>query len=362
VDPDPARARPQRRRSELASTDYRRATIGYLNASGYEVNVASPGGHINASEYDKFGNQVRELSARNRALALGGSGEATAELTALGISGLAAAERAQLLSDLSIYDDEGTRLVEQLGPVHRIGLEKPVMRAGVTLAAAGTEVVARSRTVNEYDAGRPTDGTAVLKNQVTKVTIGAQLREHPELLVETRVSTTESRGRTCRFPSCWQARLRPGLSPSVRRSATRIAGGQYWNGGDLLVGQVLPVQAARAARRTAGYDFIWGHDQVDTEVVLGLGQVVVDDLEPVHGRHDGCAWPDEVGLLQQSNLDVGVAGALAEADARAVDRDTAADDEVHRPQLVHGDLARCGCSNVAGCGFGWWHGEGGGIE
>ena len=153
--------------------------------------MASPGGHINASEYDKFGNQVRELSARNRALALGGSGEATAELTALGISGLAAAERAQLLSDLSIYDDEGTRLVEQLGPVHRIGLEKPVMRAGVTLAAAGTEVVARSRTVNEYDAGRPTDGTAVLKNQVTKVTIGAQLREHPELLVETRVSTTE---------------------------------------------------------------------------------------------------------------------------------------------------------------------------
>jgi len=177
--------------SELGSGDYRRATIGYLNASGQEVNVASPGGHISATEFDTFGNQVRDLSASNRALALGGSDGAKTELDALGISGLASAERAHLLSDVSVFDEDGIRQLEQLGPLRRIGLERPVVQAGVSIAAAGTEVAARSRTVHEYDTGRPTDGTAVVKNQVTKVTAGAQLREYPDVQAEVRVSTTE---------------------------------------------------------------------------------------------------------------------------------------------------------------------------
>ncbi|GAA3637557.1 hypothetical protein GCM10023079_29610 [Streptomyces chitinivorans] len=48
-----------------------------------------------------------------------------------------------------------------------------------TLVPAGTSVTARSWTANEYDAGRPTDGTAKVRGQVTKVTTGAQVREHP---------------------------------------------------------------------------------------------------------------------------------------------------------------------------------------
>ena len=36
---------------------------------------------------------------------------------------------------------------------------------------------ARTWTVNEYDEGRPTDGTATVKDQVTRIT-GARVRDH----------------------------------------------------------------------------------------------------------------------------------------------------------------------------------------
>ena len=36
------------------------------DASGQEVNTATPGSHITATDYDRFGNTVRELSAGNR--------------------------------------------------------------------------------------------------------------------------------------------------------------------------------------------------------------------------------------------------------------------------------------------------------
>ncbi|RPK39517.1 hypothetical protein EES39_26865 [Streptomyces sp. ADI92-24] len=56
-----------------------------------------------------------------------------------------------------------------------------------TLASAGASVAARTWTVNEYDAGRPTDGTATVMDQITKVTFGAQVREHPSVQGENRV-------------------------------------------------------------------------------------------------------------------------------------------------------------------------------
>ncbi|WP_030689674.1 hypothetical protein [Streptomyces globisporus] len=64
-----------------------------------------------------------------------------------------------------------------------------------TLGAAGTSVTARSWTANEYDAGRPTDGTAKVKGQSTEVTTGAQVREHLDVQGESRtVSAHEQRG------------------------------------------------------------------------------------------------------------------------------------------------------------------------
>ncbi|GGY50154.1 hypothetical protein GCM10010363_33830 [Streptomyces omiyaensis] len=147
----------------LVAADYRRATVTYANASGREVNTAAPGGHISTTEYDQFGNTVRELTAGNRALALGGTADDLATLVDLGINDLPSADRADLLSTTSVFDAKGQRELEELGPLSRVMVN-------------GESSVARSWTVNEYDAGRPTDGTAKAEDQITKVTTGAQVR------------------------------------------------------------------------------------------------------------------------------------------------------------------------------------------
>ncbi|MDO0911852.1 DNRLRE domain-containing protein [Streptomyces sp. DT2A-34] len=170
----------------LASGDYRRAGVHYLNVSGEESNNTAPGGHITTTESDRFGNTVRELTASNRAVALGLTAANRAAQADLGIAGLPSNERAELLSTRWVFDDKGLRELEELGPLHRVDLTADLKSGTTTLAAAGTPVTARSWTVNEYDTGRPTDGSAVIKDQVTKSTTGVQVREHPSVQGETR--------------------------------------------------------------------------------------------------------------------------------------------------------------------------------
>ncbi|MER5215451.1 RHS repeat-associated core domain-containing protein [Streptomyces sp. NPDC002838] len=176
--------------NSLAAGDYKRADVHYLDVSGREINSATPGGHISTSEYDQFGNTVRELSAANRAVALGLTADDRAVQADLGIAQLTAAERADLLATYSVYNATGTRELEEFGPLRRIDLTTDLRSGTTTLVPAGTSVTARAWTVNEYDAGRPTDGTAKVKDQVTKVTTGAQVREHPGVQGETRMSQT----------------------------------------------------------------------------------------------------------------------------------------------------------------------------
>lgn len=57
--------------SGLGAGDYKRATVTYTDASGRQVNTAQPGGHLSATDYDQYGNTVRELTARNREIAVG---------------------------------------------------------------------------------------------------------------------------------------------------------------------------------------------------------------------------------------------------------------------------------------------------
>ncbi|MER5309935.1 RHS repeat-associated core domain-containing protein, partial [Streptomyces sp. NPDC002773] len=149
---------------QLAAGDYRRASITYTNASGRQVNGVTPGGNVTTTEYDRFGSVIRELTAGNRALALGGTAADQATLTDLGIVGLTASDRADLLTTKSVYDSKGLRELEEFGPLRRI-----------TVTGTGESTTGRSWKVNEYDAGRPTDGTAKVENQVTKVTTGAQV-------------------------------------------------------------------------------------------------------------------------------------------------------------------------------------------
>ncbi|MEU3658006.1 DNRLRE domain-containing protein [Streptomyces sp. NPDC032161] len=174
--------------SGLTAGSYARAALTYLGVSGRSVNSATPGGHVTTTEYDRFGNTVRELSAGNRAVALGTTADDEATQADLGIAQLPSAERANLLATTSVYNETGTRELEKFGPLRRIDLTADLKSGTTTLITAGTSVTARSWTANEYDAGRPTDGTANVKNQITKSTAGAQVREHPGIQAENRTS------------------------------------------------------------------------------------------------------------------------------------------------------------------------------
>ncbi|MFI1106046.1 DNRLRE domain-containing protein [Streptomyces melanogenes] len=176
--------------SALDSGDYTRAEVHYLNASGQQVNEATPGQHLTVAEYDRYGHTVRSMTAANRELALGSTAAQKTQLTQLGINALASAERAQLLSTVSVYDKAGARESDTYEPLRQVTLAADLTSGSTTLAAAGSQLMARRHTVKEHDSGRPTDGTATVKDQVTKETTGAQPRSWPELLADARVTTT----------------------------------------------------------------------------------------------------------------------------------------------------------------------------
>jgi RHS repeat-associated protein len=176
--------------SDLAASAYARATITYTDASGREVNTASPGGHITTTEYDRFGNTVRNLTASNRELALATSGDQLTELTELGIDGLSTADRAQQLSTSSLYSSDGLRETDEYGPLHQVTLASALAAgSGGTDLPAGTVIPARSHTANTFDENRPTDGTATVANQITTTKSGAYVDGYPSD-GDVRTSTT----------------------------------------------------------------------------------------------------------------------------------------------------------------------------
>ncbi|MER6205926.1 DNRLRE domain-containing protein [Streptomyces sp. NPDC001642] len=166
--------------SDLTASDYTRASITYTDASGREVNTATPGGHLTTTDYDQYGNTVRELTAANRELALATSGSGQAEQVALNIDQLSSADRAELLSTRSFYSSDGLRETEEYGPLHQVTLTT-ALKAGTggTDLAAGTEWPARKHIVYSYDEGRPTDGTATITDQVTTTKVGASVDGYP---------------------------------------------------------------------------------------------------------------------------------------------------------------------------------------
>ncbi|PNG23176.1 DNRLRE domain-containing protein [Streptomyces cahuitamycinicus] len=175
----------------LTSGSYNRAIIHYLNASGREVNTVEPGKVISTTEYDRFGNTVRQLTAANRKLALGSSDAHKDTLTDLGIIARSSSERAHLLSTTSLYNETGTRELEEFGPIHRVDLSEDLKEGSTVLVEAGTSVPARTWTVKEYDNGRPTDGTAKVKDQVTLEITGARVRDYYSIMSEKRVTETQ---------------------------------------------------------------------------------------------------------------------------------------------------------------------------
>ncbi|MFD4718241.1 RHS repeat-associated core domain-containing protein [Streptomyces sp. NPDC058423] len=180
--------------AQLTKADYARATVFYLNASGRQVNQRNPGDHITTTQYDRYGNTVMELSAGNRAMALGLTAKDRARLAELGLATDAAgsADRARLLSTETTYTADGSRSTDSRGPLRMLTLEKDLKAGdGTVLIGAGTTAPGRAWTVTEYDSGRPTDGTATVINQPTKETVGAELVTNPGQMGDARVTTTE---------------------------------------------------------------------------------------------------------------------------------------------------------------------------
>jgi YD repeat-containing protein len=111
------------------ASDYRRASVYYFDSVGRRVNVLSPGGGIETTQYDSYDNVERTLTAGNRQRALEAGTESPA--------------RSLLLDTQSKHSADGTRLESSLGPLHEVTL------------ANGKVVQARAHTQYTYDERTP---------------------------------------------------------------------------------------------------------------------------------------------------------------------------------------------------------------
>jgi RHS repeat-associated protein len=168
---------------------YPYAMVSYLNPDGREVNTATPGGHIDTAEHDKFGNTIRTLQATDREIALGAHPQASAYLGDLGLSSLTTAARAQALSTVNTYSTDGMDQLSTTGPTMRVvleeGLADPDSGGPLTAIAAGATVLARAHTVNLYDQNKP-DGA--IYHLLTTTTSGAGIAGYPDADARTTTS------------------------------------------------------------------------------------------------------------------------------------------------------------------------------
>ncbi|MFE9171107.1 DNRLRE domain-containing protein [Streptomyces kebangsaanensis] len=164
----------------LGAADYDKATLTYTDASGREVNTGLPGRHLTVKQYDRFGNKTFELTATNRELALGSEDYQVNTQSELGILSDSPAERARRLGTVSVYSADGKRMLEQFGPLHLVTLTRALKgdESSPDLPA-GVQAAAREHTVNRYDEGRPTDGSATVSDQVTTALVGAAIDGYP---------------------------------------------------------------------------------------------------------------------------------------------------------------------------------------
>lgn len=116
-------------------SSYAHASIFYMDAEGQMTNVATPPGagitdwSVSTAETDSFGNVVRELTPGNRARALS--------------LGEGSAAKSEELDSWFTYSADGTKLLDERGPVHSVRLE------------SGSIVLARSYRSIQYDVGAP---------------------------------------------------------------------------------------------------------------------------------------------------------------------------------------------------------------
>ncbi|MGE5829933.1 MAG: LamG-like jellyroll fold domain-containing protein [Micromonosporaceae bacterium] len=163
------------------TSGYPYAAVHYLNANGQETNTATPGGHIDTIQYDKFGNVISSLQASDREIALGTHPQSASILTDLGLSSATTAARAAALSTVNTYSSDGIDLLQTTGPTVKLvvkdGLADPDGAGPLDAVPAGGTVTGRTHTVNIYDQNKP-DGTNY--HLITTSTQGASIAGYPD--------------------------------------------------------------------------------------------------------------------------------------------------------------------------------------
>jgi RHS repeat-associated protein len=128
-----------------------RAAVSYFDANGQTVDSATPGGHISATWYDQYGNEIQSLDDNNRRDALSASTtDSPAQEAAL----------ASRLSMITTYSSDGQRLLDTLSPEHDVVLSD------------WSTVRGRTHIHNVYDEGAPVTGNPY--NLVTTSTTSAR--------------------------------------------------------------------------------------------------------------------------------------------------------------------------------------------
>jgi hypothetical protein len=99
------------------ASSFAKATVYYMDSEGFGVNTASPQGAgmtgvpISTTETDDYGNVTRELSPQNRLRALADPEGKTIE-------------RSHLLETKLTYSSDGTLLLDERGPLHKVKLQE----------------------------------------------------------------------------------------------------------------------------------------------------------------------------------------------------------------------------------------------
>jgi DNA-binding beta-propeller fold protein YncE len=130
------------------ASDYKRATIDYMNEKGLSVNIASPTGGIMTKEYNELNETVRSLSADDRATALKEGCESVKEHKCK------SAEASEKLDTKTAYNPSGNDIMKVLGPEHKVKL------------STGEEIEARSATHDYYNEGAR-EAEEKTKNSIT---------------------------------------------------------------------------------------------------------------------------------------------------------------------------------------------------
>jgi RHS repeat-associated protein len=156
---------------------YQPATVHYLNASGQEVNTASPAGpsaptegYIDTTEYDNQGKVVRTLDATNRLLALGKLAESD-QLASWNLGGTGSVYLSQVLDTRTTYTLDGLDVRSERGPAQQLAVAND----------PDTLQTLHATTRYVYDEGKP-DGVAYhLPTTVTSggLPVGADLDTAP---------------------------------------------------------------------------------------------------------------------------------------------------------------------------------------